>query len=165
MNLPILFSQLDANVIAITGVFIGVWLTVHFSLFEATGNLNTIRNRAICEIASNETDTELIKFIDKLRSNSYVLVLEPKKKSRNLKISLWLFFSIAIFTICHKPISSNMILWPDANYFYFFYIFSLGAASNNLWTETKYYREFRQLERQYQSCTVKQEQVHITLKT
>ena len=96
-------SQLDGNLITISGIFLGVWLTVHFSLFEETGDLYAIRDRAICAIAYCKTNTELIHLIDTLRQKSYVLVLEPKRKSKTLKNILILFAIASAFAISHKP--------------------------------------------------------------
>lgn len=163
MSLSTFFSQLDANLIAISGIFLGVWLTVHFSLFEATGDLHSIRNRAICVIANCQTNTEFIRLVDTLRQKSYVLVLEPKRRSKTLKNILILFAIASALAISHKPTATYFAFWPDANVFYFLYIFTLGAASSYLWTEVKYFREFRQLERDYPSSSLRPEELHITV--
>lgn len=163
MSLSTIFSQLDANILTISGIFVGVWLTVHFSLFEATDDLSSIRSNVICSIANTQTDTQLIGFIDTLRKISYVLVLEPKQKSNSLKKAIIIFSIASVFAVFHKPLSSNIIFWPDADYFYFFYVFALGAVATYLYIEIRYFREFRRLQKEYPISSLKSEELHITV--
>lgn len=160
MSLAFLFSQLDANLLTISGIFFTVWLTIHFSLFEVVGDLQVIRNTSICAIANQNSSTELIPFISTLRERSYVLVLEPQKRSKSLRKVLILFAFASVLAICHKPIPSFVSFWPDADLFYFFYIFTLGAASTYLWIEVKYFREFRRLERDYPTSSIEPKKLH-----
>lgn len=149
MTLPGLFSQLDANALTISVGFFGTWVGIHFSLFEAVGDLAEIRKRAICKLAEGHTETTIITFIEGLYRESKVLVLEPKKKSRALRNLLLLFGASSFFTIFSKPLNVWLPFLPSDELFYSLYLIALGASSVFLWYEVQYFREFRRLEKKF----------------
>lgn len=161
MTLPGLFSQLDANTLTISVGFFSVWAGIHFSLFEAVGDLAEIRKRAICRLAEGHTETEIIKFIDALFLESKMLMLEPKKKSPILRNWLLLFGASSVFTIFSKPLAEWLPFLPSDKVFYSFYLIAIGTSSYLLWYEVQYFREFRRLEKKYPTKPTHAEHNHV----
>ena len=161
MTLPGLFSQLDANALTISIGFFCGWAGIHFSLFEAVGDLAEIRKRAICKLAEGHTETEIIRFIEGLYRESKVLVLEPKKKSRALRNFLLLFAASSIFAIFSKPLAVWLPFLPSDEFFYSSYLITLGASSVLLWYEVQYFREFRRLEKKFPPRPSQSEHTHV----
>ena len=149
MNLVTFFSKLDTNALTVSIGFYGIYLGIHFSLFEAVGDLKNIRDRVIYHMATANQNLPVVAFLEKLYSESKVLVLEPKKRSRALYNSLAVFGLMSILAIAYEPLAVLAPIMPEREKILFGYV---AAFATTMWFclyEVNYFREFRRLEKKY----------------
>ncbi|MDP3514516.1 MAG: hypothetical protein Q8S20_17380 [Sulfuritalea sp.] len=163
MSLPTYFSQLDPNALTVSIGFFGIWAGIHFSLFEAVGDLKEIRNRALLQVATGQpqSNLEFVRFIDVVQQESKVLLLEPKKKSPLISRLLWLFLAVSVATVAYKPLLVWIPFLPEPDVFYYTYIFVLGITSGFLYYEVQYFREFRRLEKKTADVDCEARSLHV----
>ena len=121
------FSQADNFILWANAIFFSAFLFVQSS-FYLLKDIKAIKDRAIVQIyenlKSNNENIEVGDLIDRLYSESKVLVLPAERNDNHFKLSMTLYFFVGVITIFNKPLGS--IISVSETTFYILYLPFLG---------------------------------------
>jgi hypothetical protein len=138
--------MINTSVLSISLAVIALYVSVRLAILGMTGNLERLRAYSIKKISDKNGDIPLLEFLKTLQSEQDVLLFEPDRSNRPIKLSFIIFFVIAILgTFCPNQYINDL----SKNIYISIYSVSIGTMGYFLWYDFKYYEKYKILNDKY----------------
>ena len=149
-DIRVFFSQADNFILWANAIFFSAFLFVQSS-FYLLKDIKAIKARAIIQIYEglkyNDENIEVVDLIDRLYSESKVLVLPAERNDHHFKLSMILYFVVGVTTIFNKPLGA--LISVSETTFYILYLPFLGYGISFLVYKFILFNNYYKLQKKY----------------
>lgn len=143
-----ILNQINLTILGISGVYIGIYITVFLGYIKPVKNLEKTQKKSIhAVLCAYAGEDDICKIIDFLRENNPYLLLSPERKGKAYDYSFYFFIFVSLLALFIEPVSNGSS--QARNIMVSIYFFSLALSIWFMCFEARFFNAFHELHNKY----------------